>query len=140
MKARTVGLLHGTYYVVGGLWPLVHMRSFEAVTGSKSDRWLVRTMSALLVGWGAAVIAASDEDGPSSDLARASATAAAVLAAADVWYVTRGRIAATYLIDGAIEAALVIAWGCCAPTLDRWKRAQPTHRRSQIAVSGDRSD
>jgi hypothetical protein len=25
------------YYIVSGVWPLAHMRSFEAVTGPKND-------------------------------------------------------------------------------------------------------
>ena len=32
----------GALYVVTGVWPLLHMASFEAVTGPKTDDWLVR--------------------------------------------------------------------------------------------------
>lgn len=38
----------GIYYVASGLWPLLHMRSFEAVTGPKRDKWLVNTVGALI--------------------------------------------------------------------------------------------
>ncbi len=31
-----------------GLWPLVHRRSFEAVTGRKTYWWLVNTVGSLL--------------------------------------------------------------------------------------------
>ena len=49
--ARDVGFTvvavgQGVYYVLTGLWPLVKMRSFEAITGPKVDRWLAQT-----VGW-----------------------------------------------------------------------------------------
>lgn len=30
-------LVQGAYFVVTGLFPLVHMKSFEAITGSKVD-------------------------------------------------------------------------------------------------------
>jgi hypothetical protein len=36
-----------------------------------------------------------------------AAGSAAVLAASDVWFVARGRIAPTYLVDAALEAAFV---------------------------------
>ena len=38
----------GVYWAPFGLWPLVDMRSFEAVTGRKRDRWLVNTVGLLL--------------------------------------------------------------------------------------------
>jgi hypothetical protein len=31
---------HGVFNIVGGLWPMVNARSFEAVFGRKEDRWL----------------------------------------------------------------------------------------------------
>ena len=30
----------GAFYAVSGLWSIVHLRSFEAVTGPKRDDWL----------------------------------------------------------------------------------------------------
>ena len=51
-SARTVGLAHGTFNVASGLWPLLHRRSFEAVTGPKQDYWLTSTVALLMVGNG----------------------------------------------------------------------------------------
>ncbi|MDX2152697.1 MAG: hypothetical protein SFV54_18290 [Bryobacteraceae bacterium] len=50
---RALAGLQGTVYVLTGLWPLVHMPSFLAVTGPKTDLWLVNT-----VGWVVTVIGA----------------------------------------------------------------------------------
>ena len=36
------------YFVVTGVWPIVHMRSFLAVTGPKTDLWLVKTIGVLV--------------------------------------------------------------------------------------------
>jgi hypothetical protein len=30
-------IAQGVYYLVSGVWPLVHRRSFEAVTGRRTD-------------------------------------------------------------------------------------------------------
>ena len=37
------------YYILTGLWPLVHFASFELVTGPKTDDWLVRMVGLLVV-------------------------------------------------------------------------------------------
>ncbi|WP_437802577.1 hypothetical protein [Sorangium sp. So ce693] len=38
----------GLFYVIAGIWPLVNLRTFEAVTGPKSDRWLAKTTGLLI--------------------------------------------------------------------------------------------
>jgi hypothetical protein len=50
---RRLIAFQAAYYLATGLWPLVHLPSFEAVTGPKTDDWLVH-----MVGLLAGVIAA----------------------------------------------------------------------------------
>jgi hypothetical protein len=38
--SKAVARLYGLFNVAGGLWPLVHLPSFEAVSGPGTDRWL----------------------------------------------------------------------------------------------------
>lgn len=38
----------GLFYLTSGIWPLIDMPSFEAVTGRKTDKWLVKTVGLLL--------------------------------------------------------------------------------------------
>src|SRR3954447_5977124 len=57
-----MGKTHGAFNVAGGLWPLLHLRSFEAVFGPKVDRWLVRTVGGLLTSIGYAEFKASTPD------------------------------------------------------------------------------
>ena len=49
MDAVVLGHAHGVANLVGGLWPLLHISSFEKVFGPKIDRWLVKTVAGLLV-------------------------------------------------------------------------------------------
>jgi hypothetical protein len=106
---RHVALCQGAYYLATGLWPLVHMRSFTAVTGPKHDLWLVRTVGLL-----AAAIAlpllhdAVRGDSPGTRVLGAGAAIA--FAAADVHPVATGRVSPIYLVDAALEALLVGAW------------------------------
>ncbi len=43
----------GALYVATGVWPLLHMPSFEAVTGPRLERWLVQTVGVLVASIGA---------------------------------------------------------------------------------------
>jgi hypothetical protein len=107
----SLGLLQAAYFVLTGVWPLVHMRSFLKVTGPKTDLWLVKTVGLLVTVIGLA-IAASVTAGttliPLSILAIGSAAALAII---DVVYVTRRTIARIYLLDAAVEIILIGVWG-----------------------------
>ena len=44
------------FYVASGLRPIVSMRTFEKVTGPKTDEWLVKTVGLLIAVSGAIFI------------------------------------------------------------------------------------
>lgn len=46
--ARKLLLIQGAYYALTGLWPLFSVRTFQRVTGPKSDLWLVKTAGLLI--------------------------------------------------------------------------------------------
>jgi hypothetical protein len=100
----------GVFYVATGLWPIIHLRSFERVTGPKRDKWLVRTFGALVSAVGAALIAGAFERKPSSAVRILGLGSAIALGAADLIYAMRGRISKIYLGDAAAEAALASTW------------------------------
>ena len=107
-SAETLSRAHGTFNVVTGLWPVVHMRSFEAVSGPKLDRWLVRTVGGLMAVTGLAQLTATpDEQRISRWLGVGTA---GWLAAIDLHYASTGRIRRIYLLDAAAELAWVAAW------------------------------
>ncbi len=100
---------HGAFNIAAGLWPLAHLRSFEAVFGPKADRWLEYTVAGLLTSVGYAQwVAGTEEDWPHAR--RLGLGTAATLLAIDLIYVPRGRIRWTYLIDAVEEAALIGGW------------------------------
>lgn len=41
---RRVAALQAGVYLSTGVWPLAHRRSFESVTGPKTDFWLAQTV------------------------------------------------------------------------------------------------
>ena len=43
-----VALIQGLYFLVSGVWPIIHIASFLKITGPKTDLWLVKTVGVLL--------------------------------------------------------------------------------------------
>lgn len=112
---RVLAAAQGAYYVGTGVWPVVHLESFEAVTGPKVDRWLVKTFGTLIAATGAALVVGARER-PSRTLVALGAGSALALALADTIYVLKGRISPVYLLDALVEVGLAVAWACVPPT------------------------
>jgi hypothetical protein len=113
MSALTVARAHGAANLIGGLWPLLHMRSFEAVFGPKVDRWLVKTVAGLLVVNGMTLLATRSTPESIAQARRLGVGTAAVLAMIDLSYAPIGRISKMYLADAAVEIGLIVVW--CLP-------------------------
>ncbi len=107
---RAAALGQGAFWLGAGLWPLVHYRSFEAVTGPKRDDWLVKTIGGLIAVVGATLLAAGWRGRVTLETALLGAAGAAALSLADVTYVARGRISRVYLLDVVAEAPFLAAW------------------------------
>jgi hypothetical protein len=107
--SRLTALAHGIYYGVGGAWPLVHIESFEKVTGGKWDNWLVRTVGWLMVSLAAAFLPASKR-GVTRELKIVGLLSSASVGGVAAFYGMRGRISKLYLLDAAIQFALAALW------------------------------
>ena len=95
--------LQGAYYVATGIWPIVHLRSFMALTGPKHDTWLVQTFGGLVSAVGVSLLAGRADREATTVLGVSSAVA---LAVSEVVFVARGRISPIYLADALVEVAL----------------------------------
>src|SRR3954465_6498544 len=102
VQPSRVARLHGALNLWGGIWPLLHLRSFEAVFGPKVDRWLVCTVAGLLTSVGYAQWRAGTEQ-DWRHARRLGVATSTTLLVVDLVNVPRGRIRATYLIDAAAE-------------------------------------
>jgi hypothetical protein len=115
---RRVFALQGLYYLGTGLWPLVHLPSFEAVTGPKTDDWLVHMVGLLAMVVGVALgVAVARDHTRSPEVLVLAIGAALAFAGIDLWYALSGRISPIYLADAGLEMALLAALG--------WTRALP---------------
>lgn len=108
---RSMAAGQGVFYLATGIWPLLHMDSFEAITGPKRDRWLVKTVGALVAVTGGLLSVGAVRGRISGDLVGLAAGEAAALTGIDVVYAAKGRISKVYLLDALAEVLLIAGWG-----------------------------
>src|SRR5215210_718150 len=101
--------IQSAYYGITGIWPILHLRSFEAVTGPKVDDWLVHMVGLLALAIGLVLGAATVRNRVRTpEVALLAATSAAAFAAIDLWYGFARRISPVYLGDAAVQICLIL--------------------------------
>jgi len=98
--------IQGVYYVLTGVWPLASMPTFEAVTGPKTDDWLVRMVGLLAAVIGGVLLLAIRAGRVTREVLLLAAGTAASFAAIDIVYASGGRISPIYLADAVVELGL----------------------------------
>jgi hypothetical protein len=97
MHARTLLFrVWGSYYLITGLWPVIHLPSFELITGAKTDDWLVDMVGLLAAVIGATLVRASFRD-TGTDVQFLAISSALAFVAIDLWYVAAGIISPIYV-------------------------------------------
>ena len=105
-----LALIQGGYYALMALWALVHLQGFMRLTGAKSDVWLVKTVAALVLVIGAALLAGAWRLRIGPDLSFIAIGTTTALALVDIVYVCKGTISRVYLLDALIELMLLAGW------------------------------
>jgi hypothetical protein len=105
-----LSLIQGAFYLTTGIWPLVSIRTFERVTGPKTDKWLVKTAGVLITAIGGALTLAGARRAVNDETRLLAVASAAALTAIDITYVAKKRIAPVYLLDAGVELALICGW------------------------------
>jgi hypothetical protein len=106
-SAKTTQLVQGTYYVATGVWPVMHRRSFEAVSGRKHDFWLAETVGLITAAIGLSLCLASRRKEPSPEAQLLGVAAAAGFAAIDLRYGLTRRIRPVYLLDALLQLSFL---------------------------------
>lgn len=107
---RAVPLVQAVGFIVGGLWAVVHRRSFEAITGRKVDYWLVRTVGGLLTVIGAVLAGAARRDRVTPEIVWLGIGSSVVLLIIDLVYTAKRRISPVYLLDAVANSVLIAGW------------------------------
>ncbi|HLS95936.1 hypothetical protein BC792_11648 [Sphingobacterium allocomposti] len=96
---RRASLIQGYYYLLTGIWPLLHMPSFMQVTGGKHDIWLVKMVGLLSISIGLALII--------KRYSFLGFCAALSFIGIDLHYTANGTISNAYLVDAVLQLAFV---------------------------------
>lgn len=110
MNRAVLARVHGVFNVASGLWPLVHMRSFERVSGPKTDHWLVQTVGGLLATNGLTQLGAGSSHEGLARARQIGLGTALTMATIDLVHAPRGRISKVYLLDAVVEIGWALAW------------------------------
>lgn len=105
-----VAIAQGLYYLVTGIWPMVSIRTFEMVTGPKTDVWLVKTVGVLAAVIGGVLESAGRRRRITREIHMLGVASAAGFGVIDVVYVLKRRISPVYLLDAVAEVALIGVW------------------------------
>ena len=115
--------IQGIYYIITGLWPVLHYESFEMMTGPKTDDWLARTIGLLSAVIGLTLLTGLGKKDFTTVGILAGGTAL-VFAMVDVFYALGGRISSLYLLDALFQVLFFIAVIC----LFNSKKIKPGYR------------
>lgn len=116
---RVILWVQGAYFLLTGVWPLVSIRTFQMVTGPKTDHlptgreadhWLVMTAGVLITAIGLSLLTAAWRKRCSAEAIVLALGSSFGLTCIDVIYVLREVIAPIYLLDAAIQIVLMISW------------------------------
>jgi hypothetical protein len=105
-----LALIQGPYYFLTGIWCIVDIKSFMLVTGPKTDIWLVKTVSVLIIVISLVFIDAGIRKNVSRETLLLAVGSAVGLIIIDVYYTAINRISSVYLMDALAQFLLLIGW------------------------------
>ncbi|HEX5597899.1 MAG TPA: hypothetical protein VFX61_18080 [Micromonosporaceae bacterium] len=101
---RWAQALQGGYYLVTGVWPLLHFRSFTAASGPKPDRFQTQVAGALFAAVGLALL--GGERGTRGSRLLSGGVAAAALAMESAY---RRYLPRVFALDAALQSMFLAA-------------------------------
>ena len=119
-----VAFAQSLYFLVTGIWPLLSISTFEAVTGPKTDDWLVQTVGVLITVIAIVIAVAAVRQNITFEIILLAIGSALGLAIVDLVFVAQRRISPVYLVDAVAEFILIGLWAS-AISLQRRGRSTP---------------
>lgn len=118
---RLLIVTQATYVFLTAVWPLVHIESFMAITGYKTDVWLVKTVGALLIPVALTLYSYCFVVTDRRPAILLGGLTAAAFICIDFYYALTDVIADIYLADGLVEVLFLLIWAYIAFT-GRWRK------------------
>jgi len=105
-----LALLQGIYFLITGIWPLLHIDSFQKITGPKTDLWLVKTVGALLIPVAVTLYSHRAIQGNHWHAVILGSLTALAFICIDFYYALNDVISDIYLADGMVELIFLTGW------------------------------
>jgi len=99
-----VALAQGCYFLITGIWPLLHIKSFQMVTERKTDLWLVKTVRVLVLVIGAGLVVAGITQPFARGLILIAMASTVSLMGVDLVHAFKRVISLVYVLDALLEA------------------------------------
>jgi hypothetical protein len=109
-QLRTLILTQSIYIFITAVWPILHIESFMAVTGDKTDIWLVKTVGALLIPVATCLsmyLFIHSDIRPAFVLGTLTCISFITV---DFYYALNDVISDVYLLDGVVQLLFLAAW------------------------------
>ena len=100
----------GIYTFITAVWPIVDLESFMLVSGYKTDIWLVKTVSILLLAVSVCLLINTSAVHPTLPIIMLALLVAVAIAYVDFYYSLNGTISKIYMADGFVEILFIISW------------------------------
>lgn len=110
MPHKPLLILQGFYTLLTAIWALIDIDSFMVVTGPKTDIWLVKTVSVLLIPIAVSLILPAFLTSSFWQPLLIGLLSAIGLAAVDFYYSLNDTISNIYLWDGIVQCIFVVWW------------------------------
>jgi hypothetical protein len=98
------------YTFITAVWPIVNIKTFMLVSGYKTDIWLVKTVSVLLLAISICLLVNASSNKFNFPIVLLSLLVAIGMAYVDFYYSINGTISKIYMADGFVEILFVIGW------------------------------
>jgi hypothetical protein len=102
---KFVFLSQGIYYLLTGIWPVVHISSFMLITGPKTDLWLVKMVGLLAASVGITILVMRRAQSQFTILNYTTAVSFLII---DVYYSMTGVISNIYLADAVLQLLFIV--------------------------------
>lgn len=115
MSEDRLATAQGLYYALTGIWPVLNIRTFQMVTGPKTDLWLVKTVGILVAVIGTVLALAGRRQRVTPEIRLLAMGSALGLTGIELFYVLQRRILPVYLLDALLELVFVLTWTLARP-------------------------
>jgi predicted outer membrane lipoprotein len=128
---RWIVIAQGAYYMLSGLWPLVHFSSFAQIVALRINPFQAQSFGALLIVIGASLLEASRRQPPGAFPTLLGVAVAAAIAVINLVWLPRLAVRSGLWIDVLIEVAIASALILLYPR-SQSERPRTTKRRRRI--------